>query len=252
MEGVNVGVAVFCEKPLFFRLRTTKSARRVQYVFGAKAIDSKQFRQLLLGAEHRAAVAASGFRKVSEFEAFVSRECNQLSYTEPRSLSTEIPGRTLDDLYGRLVERAVARPKIRGVRELLAEELRKPAFHDLISHDIPVVLPELGSEIVVPHGFMNGKPNLIQTARFQRDTASSLLGQTGRLQLEGELLHKHKMKLIVVAEFLGADTSASNRVSRILRERNTDLYRVEELDKLLEHIRKTAKPSTVDVFGRLG
>ena len=60
--------------------------------------------------------------------------------------------------------------------------------------------------------------------------------------IESELLSGVQKRLVVVAEFPTGDTNTSSIVEKLLKEKNAEFYRIEEVEELLSVIRATAKP----------
>ncbi|MBP3960939.1 DUF3037 domain-containing protein [Gemmata sp. G18] len=241
LEGANVGVLLYCPATGYFDVKTNRRVGRIHRFFGKNHISLKQYTRLVSSFETRIRQASKSFRDVADLRKFIGQEANDLLITDPRKVSVSVPGVQFFQLFEELVEPQPAPNRKRGLKEVLEEEFSKPEFKPLVMHDVEVHLPKIRSSLMLPYGYQNGKLTLIQPVQFPRDTATELISRAGRYQLESELIHTVGNQLVIVGEFPPGETETPQIVEKLLREKHAEFYRAEELDSLLNVIRRTAK-----------
>jgi hypothetical protein len=248
LEGVNLGVVLYCPETKYFGVRTVTSIHRIHRVFGKRSLSAERFERLRRSFEIRAERAAKGFSSVEDLKAFIGEQANGILVTEPRPVAVETPGVQLAELFGMLVEAVQKAKRIVGVKEKLATEFAKPEFENLVEHDVSIHLPAIRSSLVLPYGFQNGKYHVIQPVQFQRETAAEVVARTGRYRFESELIAEAEKQLVVVAEFPKGDNETPQLVERLLREKDAEFYEASRIEDLLQVIRTTAKPLDKPIF----
>lgn len=249
LEGVNFGVLVYCPEFGTAGVRTQTHVHRVRRAFGRK-ISAKRYERLRRGFEIRFLREARKFRGLDDLQRFVGLEANDIHITEPRPVAVESLDRQLGELMNALVDDARDEQQKASVRDRLDAEFSKPEFHDLIAYNVEVHLPTIHSSLKLPYGFQNGCYHVIQPVHFQRESAAEVVARAGRYRFESELISQKDMQLVVVAEFPSGDKATPAIVERLLREKDADFYRLDEIDSLLKTIRETAKPiSPPDALG---
>ena len=84
--------------------------------------------------------------------------------------------------------------------------------------------------------------------RFRRRSLTRILQRAGQYALEGDLLFNTPdpalggRKLIVIGDFGSSQLTVARAVGRLLERNQTKLYRLDEMDRLLELIRTAGEP----------
>ncbi len=246
MEAANIGVFLYCPDMRYFATRFSRNCKRVRQFFGKKSVGAVVLDRLRSNIKARLERAVSGFEGIEGLREFIAREGNEILMTDPRPVAVTVPGLVLTDLFEQLVERS-SHKKHLGLRDRLDEEFRKPEFDDIIAREVIVPVPVFGEmTLTIPFGYMNGRVhdrcNLIQPVTFPHDSGGDLVQRTGRIQLESEFIQQANMQLVVVGEFPEGRREIANRVAALIRQRGAEFYLADEMQRLIETIRKTAKP----------
>jgi hypothetical protein len=158
------------------------------------------------------------------------------------------PQAELDQLFKDLVGGAHRKERHVSFRQYVANQFSQAGIEDKLQKDIQVEVPVLNRKVEVPFGFQNGRLNLVQPARFRATNRISLEDTACRYAIEGESLYNvpsrklGKLRLVVVGEFEHSQAQNKELVGRILESHQVRLFSENDLDKLIDEIRTTAKP----------
>jgi len=251
-EAANIGVILaFPDKP-FYEFKLAKTAARIRKFFGYDEISAKSYEALRDATTTKLHHLRSEIKTLDDLVRFIKSRANEIQLSEPRLIVTKDPWQELEDLFDRLVDKEQPKPRRKGVRESLDEELKKPEYRNLVDRQVDVLVPKMAVSITIPYGFQNGRYNLIQPATFPYESGADFMSRTGRFRFESELLYEEKqsprgpMQLVVVGEFPDGGEDMALRVKRMLEEKHAKFYRAEELPRLIQEIRRTAKPLRPD------
>lgn len=258
-EAVNVGVVLFCPEQQYLHAITEKSNDRIKHVFRPKHIDSKQLSAIKMSIEHRLVAERDRFKDLADLKEFAATRANAMQLTRPQVIAIEgAPDDALRQLFERLVGGRPAKGAVlvvgtesapQSIKAALEVAFSAPPLARIVKRRIPVTLPVFQQKVTVPFGFRNGRYNLIQPASFQGLDAGQILGRAGKFALEGGLFYKNpdpdlgELKLIVVGQFADSQKAIAEAVKDELSNNHTDLYRLDEIDRLVEEIRTKGKAS---------
>jgi hypothetical protein len=248
MEAANVGVVLFCAEPFYLKARTAKSNGRIRRFFGSPRTDWARINLIKYSIENRLTVDRDQFRDLASLEHFAATRANDMRLTRARAVAVEDPDAELARLFDRLVG-GRTRERARDVREALDKSFSAPDVAPFVRRNLTVRLPVFPRPVRAPFGFQNDRLHLIQPVRFQGLAPDALLARAGKHALQGELLHDFAgpplgpLELVVVGQFADAQAEIAEIVRGLLAKNHTDLYRLDEIDKLLAVIRTTAKAS---------
>jgi hypothetical protein len=248
LEAANVGVVLFCPAKGFLGVRMARRNDRIRRFFGSADRDWDQINAIKLSIKKRLEADRGQFRELSDLERFAATRANAMRLTPPRPVLAEEPEKELQRLFDRLVGGPV-QAETAKVRHVLEQAFDSDAdLAPLIRKQVTVTLPVFQRPLRVPFGFQNGRFNLIQPTRFQGLPPGSILERAGKYAVEGELLYRHpdehlgELKLIVVGQFGPGQAQVAQAVGDVFRRNETDLFRLDEVGKLLDLIRTTGQP----------
>lgn len=248
-EAANVGVVLFCPEIHYLKARTVRGNDRIRRFFQPAEPDWVQINAMKKSIERRLQADREQFRDLASLERFAATRANSMRMTRPKGIAVEDPDAELTRLFQRLVG-GRARRGTAKVRSLLDRELSAPDLAPLVRRNLTVTLPVFRRPVRVPYGFPNGRFNLIQPAGFKGLSTTGILQRAGQYAVEGELLHRHpdpelgEMKLIVVGQFSSDQQGVASAVGEVLKTNQADLYTTQELPRLVELIRTSARTSS--------
>jgi hypothetical protein len=243
-EFANVGVVLFCPEPFFLKARTARGNQRIRRFFQPDDPDWDQINLLKNSIERRLTVDREQFRDLAALERFAATRANAMRLSAPRPIAVEEPEADLDRLFVRLVGERSRKGAAR-VRRLLDRTFQAEGVAPYIQRNLTVTLPVFQRVVRVPFGFQNSRFRLIQATCFRGLTAATILKRAGKYALKGALLYNAPdptlgdLQLIVVGQFAASQAEVARTVGRLLEKNHTELYRLDELDKLVEVIRST-------------
>jgi hypothetical protein len=241
LEGINIGVLIYSPEEKRVRCRFTKSNRRITQCFG------KQDRSYIVGAKSAAKerLQRQVFATKGELAEFINKRANGIQFTELRFLKTADMNNEVDRLFERLVVSEGTSRRIRIDRQL-GEKLSEYGVEGLVEKSVNVELPNISESIQVPFAYQNGRFNLIAPVQFSPD-GRDLLSKTGERAIEGQLLYetpdpeRGKLRLVVVAQFPPLfNDSREEYVKSVLEKHNVQVYNLENLEPLIQDIKKSA------------
>ncbi len=246
LEAANVGVVLFCPERHYLGARTASGNGRIRRFFGPLDIDREQLNLVKMSIQNRLEVDRDQFRELADLQQFAATRANDMRLTPPRMVVVE---GDLEQLLLQLFDRLVggrAKKDTKQIRDALDKAFRAKTLAPLVRRKVVVTLPVFGRQITVPYGFQNGRFNLIQPASFRELPPTSILERAGKYALEGDLLYGTpdptlgKLQMVVVGQFAPDQTEVARTVGGLLEKNQTKLYRLDEIDKLVEEIRTTA------------
>jgi hypothetical protein len=247
VEVVNVGVVLFCPAAGYLDLKLAPSAQRVRRAFGRGAVDAAEYAAARAAVERQVRAAHDRWREVTDLAHFAAIQGNAIRLTPPRQRLVREPVSELYQLFDRLVGAAPQRKRA-DVGEVLDREFAAPVYEGIIQSNVEVVVPAIRRAVTIPYGYQNGRFNLLRPVRFKSDGgAQGLLNTVGGITLEGRELYEHPsgqygpLQLVVVAQFPHDDDMVRSVADR-LRENHVRLYQFDEVNRLFDEIRRTAKP----------
>jgi hypothetical protein len=240
LEAVNIGIVVYSSSERKLSFRITRSNQRVRKFFGNQ--DWRFLNRAKSAIANR--LRSEYFSSVEDFEAFISRRANDIQLTHPRQMRISEIQQDVQNLFERLVGNDLADHKCR-ITSILKKKLMDAEVANLVSKTVSVEIPDFKRAIRVPYAYQNGRFNLISPVQFDPET--DILAKTGKSAIEGKLLYEHPdpvygdMRLVVVSNFEeGIEKSTREFVNKIFRENRVTVYSLENLDPLVEDIRRSA------------
>jgi hypothetical protein len=238
-EYVNAGVVVFESRQGKVVVRLADDFSRVKKFFGeinATFLKSAlhDFSQRVVLHFSRSAIAAPW---IDDFNA---KRADLFRLTPLNAVAGDRVDAVAEKLFNELVTWHAHSKKIERINTLLTSAFRETGVLSLLDkRPDPVHIEQYGVNVQADYGYQNGVYNLIDAARF--DNPQRSLAEAGKRVLEGKALSEMLGKrLIVVGEF----GTQPNRFVENLRDDfesvGAKLFRLEEVDKLSEEIRRTA------------
>jgi hypothetical protein len=252
-EVANVGVVLLCPELGFLKTCMAEETHRIKEVFPKLRPDPKQLASQLRFVERRLHTDRDYFKTVEDLNRFVETRANAMRMTPPMPVRVEDPDAELNRLFKRLVGNRERQTRNR-IRRALAEIFKKWQLTDKVQENIEVTLPLFDRPIKASFGFQNGHFNLIQATKFAGHKMAGILPRAGQFALEGELLTRQPhpklgpMQLVVVAEFGADQGDVFSAIRSIFQEKQTQLYTLDEANRLAEEISQTAKPFDRSLF----
>lgn len=239
-EFLNFGVLLAVPELDFFDFRISKGSSRMERLF--ENVPKGQFEAEKFGFGNRIRIEYIRNRSPKALNELSRKLANDFRLSEVLPIAVEEPQKQLNDLFSDLVghEMPIQREKRISVK-LKDAFVKRRIVQYLDSSPPPVKLPEAGVQISAPFGYQNGAYNLIDSVRISGN-ASEDMKETGRRAIEGGLLWKHfessssKKRLVVVGDFSKHPDKFYHAVGELLEENHVRLYRLDNLDPLIEDI----------------
>jgi Protein of unknown function (DUF3037) len=254
LEAANVGVLLFSPKHCFLKARTASDNQRIRRFFGSEGHDWQRINSFKQGIEERIQVESGTIRTLQDLELFIAKRANRLRITPPRSMNVADPEKDLDQLFRELVGGSL-RSQPTNYRKYLAELFTRTGVIQKLRTDIPVVIPEFNRRVEVPFGFQTTRFNLIQPVRFKAADAAPVIQTACRYAVEGESLFDTpdvelgNLQLIVLGHFPSPNSESRSVVGKILAKHKVRLYSANDLDSLIDEIRRTGKDQLTRAVG---
>lgn len=253
LEAANIGVLLFCPDLGFLRVRTSNNNTRIRHFFGDEGHDWVQINSFKVGIEQRLEVEREDIRTLEALETFIARRANLIQISPPRPMKVKDPEKDLDQLFTDLVGGQARIHRRSSLKGYLRQKFTTAGLVNKIRTDIRVKVPISERQIEIPYGFKNGRYNLIQLAGFQATNPEHTKLTACRYAVEGESLYENpdpelgRLQLILVGKFGTNQSENRSGVERILNKHRVRLFAVNEVDRLVEEIKKTARdlPDTV-------
>lgn len=242
LEGVNVGVVLYAPANGQIEVQMTRNNERVRRLFGDQDWDfvrkAKNAIKTQLKTQH--------FSTLADLQSFISKRANSIQMTPLRPIRICDIQQDIASLHERLVGPERVERKMRVDRRL-NEKLKEAGVANLVKRSISVNIPRWEQPIRVPYGYQNGKFNLISPVQFEPDI-EQILAKAGKSTLESQLISERpdpifgNMRLVVVADF-ASEVAKSTRdlVEKTLREHHVTFHLFDQLDLLVEDIRRSAE-----------
>lgn len=219
-EAANVGVVLLCPDRLYFDARTVRGADRPSRFFGRSSVDRDALEAAKTSFENAVKRGSDRVRTQADFQNFLGRFGNALTFTAPRQAIVEDPTRELAELFRELVGGRSSKtrrkrnhiPELDAVFDRFSESTRA-------KRDQSYVLPRTELRIEVPYAYQNGRLNLIRPARFDASEGAALkraeaLLFEGRC-LEEEIEGKPRQIIVAVPGRAAAESQNEARVARL-------------------------------------
>jgi hypothetical protein len=242
LEGINIGVLVYSPDSGRLVFRLTESNQRIRRVFGQQ---DWNFIDRVRESVH-SRLQSEKFDTVNDLESYIAKRANVVQLTPVRPLKIGDIDQEVSALYRRLVERdrVARRPRI---STYLSKKLIEAGVEGLVKKSISIEIPTFKQPIRVPYGYQNGRFNLISPIQFNPDR-EDILTKAGKSAIEGQLLYQNpdpllgELRLVVIARFAERNgTSSRELIGKIFEEHQVSLHTFENMEPLLEDIKKSAR-----------
>jgi hypothetical protein len=247
LEAANVGVLLFSPKHLFLKAQTARDNRRIRQFFGSEGHDWQRINSFKHGIEERIEVESQTIRTLTDLEQFIAKRANRLQFTPPRPMRVTDPEKDLNQLFRELVGGRPRSEQPTNFRKYLGKQFARAGIIRKLRTDIQVIVPAFNRRVEVPFGYQNGRFNLIQPARFRATEPAQVIPTACRYAVEGRSLFEHpdaelgELQLVVLGQFPSTSPESKRVVRQILTENNVLLYSANELDRLIDEIRRTGR-----------
>jgi hypothetical protein len=254
-EVANVGVVLLCPELRFLKARMAEDIQRIKEVFPRLKPDRKRLHSTVFGFTHRFHVDREYFQTVEDLRKFAETRANAMRLTLPLPTRVEDPEAELNRLFARLVGESEKQQKGAGIVAALTTAFEKEEVAHLVRRKVTLKLPRLNRPIEAPFGFQNARFNVIEPAKFARQSTTGILSLVGRFEIEGDLLFEAPhpklgpLQLLVVAQFGKDEEDVVGFVQGRLGQGHARLVRIEHVNRLIEEIRSTAKPIDASLLG---
>lgn len=244
-EAINVGVVLRSQDSgQEISVRVVRSGKRVEQVFGNIVENSFLFALNSFCNRVRDELSKPAFK--NSFSEFANKRANQFRVTPLKPVYVSDLEAEADLLFDKLVGEPVKHQRRPAAKSKLKKIFDSKGVLPLLDQKPEiVVLPEYDLKIKAAFGYQNGSYNLIDAVNMTDRDSAKVLKEAGERALEGSLLFKHfahlpndreKKKLIVVADFGSHPFKLFQDVRDILKNDGTKLYRMDEIDGLIDNI----------------
>lgn len=245
LEGVNVGVYLFCPQRGFAGVRLSRNHNAIRRRFPGLSFNSVRLHADMHAAENRLlGAAASG--NVEEIRVLAARNYEEVMITAPLPMMVRHPAADLEELYKDLVEEIVhsrhrvQAPDIQQALSNLGDDVP-------IERNVRIPIPILDRKLVAPVAYLNKARNYVKPHGFPDDErraidAASSIGVYGHLlsksttRVEGEEVGQ---QLIVVANL--SEGKVLDKVVEVLAQFETEVVSASRIDALIQRIREHAR-----------
>jgi hypothetical protein len=245
-EFVNIGVAIYSPLLKQVKILCSHDNRRISQVFGKQ--DLYFINRLKKSLEE--SLKRESFGSVSELEGYIGRSANAIQLGPLRSLKVC----NIDDDIARLFERLVGERQERRplLQRDLGQKLSDAGVERFVQKAVSIDIPSFDQSIRVPYAYQNGRYNLISPVEFAADLRD-IFSKAGEKAIEGRELSQTtdpklgELHLVVVARFASETReSARAKISEIFTEHNVEMHSFDNIDPLVEDIRKAAVQHGLD------
>jgi hypothetical protein len=242
LEGINIGVLVYSPESARLVFRLTQGNQRIRKVFGQQ--DWNFLDRVRESVQSR--LRSEKFETVSDLESYIAKRANVVQLTPLRPLKIGDIDQEISALYRRLVEPETVARKPR-IATYLSNKLIEAGVVGLVQKSISIEIPAFKQPIRVPYGYQNGRFNLISPIQFNPDR-EDILTKAGKSAIEGQLLYQSPdpqlgdLRLVVIAKFPDRNENSSRElVGKIFEEHHVSLHTFDNIEPLVEDIRKSAR-----------
>lgn len=243
MEFLNVGAVLIVPEQSYVGVRLAENFRRVERLFGKQ---SKSYVENLKASfRKRLEVEFSGEFHRDKFDYFLKSRANDLRLSKAQPILVHDAPADLDELFEELVGDDVQAVKLPKITKQFGEKLRRAGVTPFVENPDPVDLPQ-GVTIKAHFAYQNGNYNLIDPVRLSGDTGIALK-EASKRAIEGQWLRSHSAntdhpkRLVVVGEFDPKKSDFYHAVEGMMVNHGVKLYRLDEIDPLIEDIKANAK-----------
>jgi hypothetical protein len=238
-EYVNIGVALFSPSDEEVFVRFSSGLRRVERLFGKQP--AGYFNILKVDFQSRLSQFKSA--NFESLEKFAKSRANKIRIASIQPFLIERdPNIEISGLFDLLVGEDESGPRRQRVAAELKSKFEVAGVDLFLEKPAPVTLPQ-GVTLEVPYAYQNGAYNLIEPVRLNGDAANAL-AQASERAVKGQWLWQYSKQqgslkqLIVVGDFSSTEGSFRSAVSQMMREHSVRLYDLDEVDPLVEDIRR--------------
>lgn len=242
-EFLNFGVLLVVPSLNFADVYISKGSSRMERVFDG--IPKARFDNEKKGFGNRLKIEFQRRQSLEAIDKLSRKLANNFRISELLPIAVEDPKIELRNLFNLLVGHEETKIKGKRIATLIKDAFVSNRIVQYLDNPKPVSIPEAGIQINAPFGYQNGAYNLIDGVRISGN-ASEDMKETGRRAIEGGLLWKHfnksseRKRLVVVGDFSKHHDKFYDAVGELLAENNVRLYRLDNLEPLLEDITDNA------------
>lgn len=243
LEFVNIGVVLLVPSTRYMAVKFSESAKRVEKLFGR--LDDGYFHLVKTAFAHRIEMEVKTDWSLERLERFGRSRANEMRLSKLLPIAvTEQPEAILNKLFSELVGGSPKVKKQPKIRTELRRKFELAGVEKLLARPKPVKL-RAGVIIEAPYAYQNGTYNLIDPMRMGTG-ADHALREAGKRAIEGRWLYDSTRgtdtpkRLVVVGDFQQQDESLFPAIESVMSEHQVKLYSFDELDPLLEEIRKSS------------
>jgi hypothetical protein len=242
-EFVNVGIVLFIPARKLVIVKISRSKKRVEKVFGKQpSTFASYFQAMVSGFANRILVEFKNEVSIPMVQKFGDLRANSMRVSPVMPISISDPETDAAVLFKTLVGEDVHEIRRPRIATELREKFERAGIIGLVDEPEPIEIDETGILITAPFGYQNGHYNLIDPVRFGSNSDRSFK-EASKRAIIGQMLSRSKngKKLIVVGDFsdkLGK--GFFDTVSDIIYMHSGILYRMDNLQPLLEDIRRNA------------
>jgi hypothetical protein len=250
LEAANVGVLLFCPETGFLKALMTGNNSRIIRFFGSEGHDWKRINVLKRGIAERLSKEKSDIKTIDDLRQFIALRANLMQITSPNSIRVVDAEQDLHELFEQIIGESSCKAHRTSLRKYVGQKLLAPDIREKVAQDVEVEVPILQKQIAFPYGYQNGRFNLINPVRFSAKDSDQSVATACKYAVEGRELYDHphsrlgELQLVIVGQFRPNDSETPSRVRRVFEEYLVKLYKADELQTLVDEIRRTGKKLT--------
>ncbi|WEJ57878.1 DUF3037 domain-containing protein [Devosia sp. FJ2-5-3] len=243
LEFINVGIVLIVQNERHLGIKFSKNPARIERLFGRQPkiyLDA-----IKEGFASRLKYDWQQNPELKFLETFALKRANGLRLSPLMPVAVDDAENVLNSLFSELVGDEQPPHREPRIRRKLRECFVERGVEHYLQDPAPVELPEYGIKVDVPFGYQNGCYNLIDGMRLSSAPSDSLR-EAGKRAMEGALIWKHyqaaqnRKRLVIVGDFAKQSSEFYNAVKIQMNESNVKLYRLDEIEPLVDDIRENA------------
>lgn len=238
---MNIGVVLFAKVSPFVFVKLAERPSRIERVFAISL--GSQFRDLRDSIKHRLLNEFSSEWSHRRVDQFIEMRSGKVRLSAARSVFIEDPQAEVDRLFDELVGEGAPRAEHgTQAKTKLKQHFAMRGVENLLDRPRPVSLPS-GIEVKAHYGYQNGSYNLIKAVSLS-GSPDKALERASPHMIEGKLLFDHsgvaeRKKLVVVGDVADQEPDFVQLVKEQMREHDVGFYRLDQIDPLVNDIRKS-------------
>jgi hypothetical protein len=244
MEFLNIGVVLIVPELEYVGVKFVRNNARIDRVFGKQPI--RYMDDVKISFEHRLRHEFSGRIDEERISVFARKRANDVRISPIQPVMLDNPAAELELLFLELVGKEEPILREPRIRRKLKEAFVMHQVEGLLEEPDDIELPEYDLKINAPYAYQNGCYNLVDGMHISEKHADGLR-EAGKKAMEGNLLWKHfdsneaeRKRLIIVGDFSRQSNAFYHAVADQMHSANMKLYRLDELNPLLEDIKSNA------------